>query len=231
MVLKLIQIGNALPVSYPVDSSSVFEPGAIGQLKLFGQDIVAGLSDGLAPLGIIDDSRSSAFSKPVVDEIVIIQATGILDAYGNWVSTTDAKQELRYAGVIASSFVADFENLVLNPINGVLMAPAGSYLNYDSDGDGRPDNVRTIVNYVYTVPGLPGEDTTVGSNRLTIWITRGLYATDQFDTTQKYPLNAALFVNEEGKLTTRQATPNHPAVAMVTAPPSALISNLEFLWL
>lgn len=231
MVLKLVQVGNALPVSYPVDSSSVFEPGAIAQLKLFGQDIVAGLSDGLAPLGILDDSRTSAFTKPSFGETVVIKCTGILDAYGRWISTTDAKQELLNAGVVASSFVADYEDLVLNPINGVLMAPAGSILNFDSDGDGKPDSIRTIVDYVYTVPGLPGEDTTVGSNRVTIWITRGLYATDQFDTTQKYPLNAALFVNEEGKLTTKQATPNHPAVAMVTGPPSALMASLEFLWL
>jgi len=231
MVLRLIQVGNALPVSYPVDSSSVFEPGAICQLKLFGQDIVAGLSDGLAPLGIIDDARSSAFTKPVVDETVVIKATGILDAYGHWVSTTDAKEELLNAGIVSSSFVADYEHLVLNPINGVLMAPAGSILNFDSDGDGRPDSIRTIVNYVYTVSGLPGEDTTVGSNRITIWVTRGIYATDQFDTTQKYPLNAALFVNEEGKLTTQQATPNHPAVAMVLGPPSALTASLEFMWL
>lgn len=231
MVLKLVQIGNGLPVSYPVDSSSVFEPGAIAQLKLFGQDIVAGLSDGLAPLGIIDDSRAAAFTQPSVDEIVVIQATGILDAYGRWVSTTAVKQELLHAGVVASSFVADYEDLILNPVNGVLTAPAGSVLNYDLDGDGKPDSIKTVVDYVYTVSGLPGEDTTVGSNRLTIWISRGLYATDQFDTTQKYPLNAALFVNEEGKLTTRQATPNHPAVAMVTGPPSALMASLEFLWL
>jgi len=231
MVLQLIQIGNALPVSYPVDSSSVFEPGCIAQLTLFGQDIVAGLSDGTTPFGIIDDARTTAFTKPSPDEIVVIPATGILDAYGRWVSTTDVKQELRFADVVASSFVADYENLVLNPVNGVLMAPAGSVLNYDSDGDGRPDSIKTVVSYVYRVPNLPGEDTTVGSNRITIWITRGIYATDQYDSTQKYPLNAALFVNEEGKLTTKQATPNHPAIGLVTAPPSALIGTLEFLWL
>ena len=35
---------------------------------------------------------------------MVIKATGILDAYGHYVSTTDAKQELLNAGVVASSF-------------------------------------------------------------------------------------------------------------------------------
>lgn len=230
-MLRLVQVGNSLPLSYPVDSSSVFQPGMAAQLLLSGQDIVAGLSDGTAPLGIIDDCRSTAFSRPSIDEIVIIQCTGILDAYGRYVSTTSAKQELLNPNVVPSSFVADYENLILNPVNGILTAPAGSVLNYDLDGDGKPDSIRTIVNYVYTIPDLPGEDTTVGSNRVTIWFTRGIYITDQFDTTQQYPLNAALFVNEEGLFTTRQATPNHPVVGILLGPPSSLTGNIELLWL
>ncbi len=230
-MLRLVQIGNALPLSYPVDSTSVFEPGMIAQLKLGGQDIVAGLSDGTAPLGIIDDVRSTAFTRPSIDETVIIKCTGVLDAYGKWISTADAKQELLNSNVVPSSFVADYEHLILNPVNGILMAPAGSELNFDLDGDGKPDSIKTIVDYVYQIPDLPGEDTTVGSNRMTIWFTRGVYITDKFDTTQKYPLNAALFVNEEGLLTTKQATPNHPAVAMITGPPSAMLNNIEFMWL
>lgn len=230
-MLRLVQIGNALPLSYPVDSTSVFEPGMIAQLKLVGQDIVAGLSDGTAPLGILDDARSTAFTRPSIDETVLIKCTGILDAYGKWISTADAKQELLYPNVMPSSFVADYENLILNPVNGILTAPAGSELNFDLDGDGKPDSIKTIVDYVYMVSELPGEDTTLGSNRVTIFFTRGVYITDKFDTTQKYPLNAALFVNEEGLLTTKQATPNHPAVAMCTGPPSALMGNIELMWL
>jgi hypothetical protein len=32
-------------------------------------------------------------------------------------------------------------------------------------------------------------------------------------------------------LTTKQPTPNHPAVALVTTPPTPMFSWLEFLWL
>lgn len=229
-MLRLIQVGNALPFSYPVDPSSTFEPGQIGQLKQVGQDIVAGLSDGTAPIGIIDDVRTAAFTNTAIDEVVLISATGVLDAYGKYVSTADAKTELNNANIVASSFVSDTENLILNPVNGVITAPAGTELNFDVDGDGLPDSIKVIVSYVYNVTSLPGDDTTIGSNRLTIWFTRGIYATDQFDTKQRYPLGAALFVNESGKLTTKQITPQHPPVGVVTGPPSALVNSLEFMW-
>jgi hypothetical protein len=230
-MLKLIQVGNSLPFSYPLDPTSTFEPGQIGQLKLIGNDIVIGVSDGTAPLGIIDDTRSAAFTRPSIDETVVISATGVQDSYGRWISTADAKQELNNAYIVASSFVADYEDLVLNPVNGVLTAPAGSELNYDLDGDGVPDSIRTLVSYVYQVSSLPGEDTTIGSSRVTIWFNRGIYATDQFDTTQKYAINSAVFVNADGKLTTKQVTVNHPAIAIVTGPPGATVSTLEFMWL
>jgi hypothetical protein len=230
-MLKIIQAGNALPFSYPVDITSTFQPGQIGQLKLVGQDIVVGLSDGTAPLGIIDDIRTSAFTQTVVDEIVIIQGVDVQTDGYNFFTGKDAKQELNNAGLLQSSFIADYEGLVLNPVNGILTLPAGSQLNWDADGDRIADSVKTIVNYVYKVPSLPGDDTTIGSNRITIWFQRGIFATDQFDSTQRYPLNATLFVNEEGSLTTRQPTPDHPGVAMVTGPPSSMNGTIEFIWL
>lgn len=230
-MLRIIQSGNALPFSYAVDVSSTFQPGAIGQLKLIGNDIVIGLSDGTAPIGIIDDVRSSAFTQPVVDEIVIIPANGITNDGYYYYTERDAKQEMENAGLMRTSFMADYEGLILNPVNGILTLPAGSLLNWDSDGDHRADSVKTIVNYVYQVPSIPGDDSTLGSNRITIWYQRGIFATDQFDTTQRYPLNARLFVNESGLLTTRQSLPTHPGIAIVTGPPTSQINNLEFMWL
>ena len=230
-MLKLIQVGTALPFSYPLDPTATFQPGTIGQLKMVGNDIVMGVSDGTAPIGIIDDVRSEAFTRAVVDETTVILATGVLDAYGQYVSTADAKQELNNAYIVASSFVTDYEDLVLNTINGVLTAPAGSILNYDVDGDGVPDSIRTVSSYVHEISSLPGEDTTIGSNRVTIWFSRGIYATDQFDTTQQYPINAALFVSSTGLLTTKQPTPSHPAVGLLTGSPTAMIGTIEFMWM
>lgn len=230
-MLRLIQVGNTLPLSFPVDPTSEFQPGQIAQLKVIGNEIVCGVSDGTAPFGIIDDINTSAFTAPVTDEVVIIPAVGVLapDGY-TYTSAKDEMQTLRFANVVRNSFVADVEGLILNDINGVVTAPSGTTLNYDSDGDGVPDSIRIIVSYVYRIPNIPGDNTTVGSGRITIWFQRGIFQTDQFDTRQRYVVNAQLFVNAEGKLTTAPPTANHPGIAMVTGPPSGIDQTLEFLW-
>jgi len=231
MVFEIIQSGNALPFFYKLDPTATFESGQIGQLKLIGNDIVVGLSDGTAPLGIIDDVRTTAFSQPVADEVVIIQGIDITTDGYNTYNGRDSIGPLDNSPVIGSSFTSDYPDVSLITTNGNLILPAGAELNYDADGDGIKESVRMTVSYVYHVADLPGGDTTLGSGKVTIWFQRGIFATDQYDTTAKYPLNAVLFVNSEGKLTTSQTTPEHPGVAMVTGPPGATINTLEFLWL
>lgn len=230
-MLRTIQVGNSLPFSYPVDPTSTFQPGNIGQLKLIGNDIVVGLSDGLAPLGIIDDIRTTAFTQTVVDEIIIIPGVNVYTDGYSFFTGSDSKQELANASIVQSSFISDYEGLILNKRNGIITLPMYSRLNWDSDGDGRYDSVKAICNYVYQVPNLPGDDTTLGSNRVTIWFQRGIFSTDQFDSLARYPLGAVLFVSSDGKLTTRQPTVNHPGIGMVTGPPSAINGTLEFLWM
>lgn len=230
-MLKMVQIGYALPVSYPVDASSTFVPGQIGQLKMVGNDIVCGLSDGTAPIGIIDDVRTRSFTQTVYDEIVIIQGTDIYTDGYNFFNGSASKQELRNAGIVASSFVADYEGLILNSVNGILTVPADSVLNWDNNGDGQNDSIKTIVNYVYNVPDISGDDSTIGSGRLTLWFNRGIFITDQYDPVQRYVLNATLFVNEEGKLTSKQLTEDHPSVGVCLGPPSSVDSSIQFLWI
>jgi hypothetical protein len=230
MSLKLIQIGNTLPLSFPVDPTSTFQPGQVGQLKVIGNEIVCGISDGTAPFGIIDDINTSAFTAPSVDEVVLIPAVGIGDGYGNFVSAVEAMKDMRKPNIVRSSFTVDVEGLILNENNGILIAPAGTALNYDSDGDGVVDSIRAIVSYVYRIANIPGDNTTIGSGRITLWFARGIFETDQYDTTQRYVVNATLFCNSEGKLTTAQPTSSHPGIAMVTGPPSGINQTLEFIW-
>lgn len=229
-MLRLIQVGSSLPVSFPVDPTATFQPGQIAQLKVLGNEIVCGTSDGTAPFGIIDDINTSAFTAPSKDEVIVIPAVGVSDGYGNYITPIDVMKNLRFANIVRSSFSSDYEGLILNDVNGIVTAPAGSELNYDMDGDNIPDSIRTVVDYVYRIPNIPGENTTVGSGRMTVWFQRGIFETDQFDTTQRYAVNATLFVNAEGKLTTHQSSPNLPGVAMVTGPPSGITPTLEFIW-
>jgi hypothetical protein len=119
----------------------------------------------------------------------------------------------------------------LIPRNGVIVFPAGTQLNNDSAGTGTPDSIRAVVSYTYQVPNVPGDDTTFASGRVSVWTSRIIAATDQFETNVRYPLNANLFVSESGFLTTRQPSPRHGAVALVLGPPTSALNFLEFLWL
>jgi|SRR3990172_502655 len=228
-MLRVIQSGNARPVSYPVDPNATFEPGMIAQFKVIGNDHVLGVSDGRAPFGIIDDIKTTAFSAPVNDELVVIPGVPSFDGY-KWINAMDTSKELYNANIISSSFVADYAGLKLNPINGILRAPAGIELNYAADGSATPNAVRTRVKYVYYVPNIAGEDTTVGSGRVTAWWSRGIFQTDQYEMTA-YSVNATLFVSARGKLTTEQTMPEQPGVAMCIVPPTAHNPFLEFIWL
>ena len=229
-MLRLIQIGNTLPLSYPVDPTSTFQPGQIGQLKVIGNDIVCGVSDGTAPIGIIDEVNTSAFTQSSHDEVVIVPVVAVSDGY-QLIVAMDTEKRLRFSSVIFSSFISDVEGIILYDVNGVIGIPAGTPLNFDSDGDNILDSVRVIVNYVHRIPSIPGDNSTAASGRMTIWYSRGLFETDQYDTKQRYAVNATLFVNEEGKLTTQQISSSHPGIAMVTGPPSGIVETLEFLWL
>lgn len=230
-MLKVLHSGNSMPMSMPIDPSAEFEPGMFAQLKIIGNDIVAGISDGTAPLGIIDDIRSSSLTRPQVDEVVIVVAGETeVDSNGNRVSKYDAKEVVEFPNIVESSFTSTV-SVLLNKVNGVITVPSGTEVNYDNDGDGVNDSFKIITNYIYHIPGKPGDDSTLGSGRITVHYQRGIFATDQFDITQIYPLNSNLYIGLDGKLTTKQPTQNHPGIAVVTGPPSALNGTLEFLLL
>jgi len=229
-MLRTIQIGTGRPVSYPVDPNATFQPGMVGQLKVIGNDVVMGVSDGTAPFGLIDDVKDTAFVRPSVDEITIIEAAVVdYDGY-TFTMGADTIKELRNANIVDSSFVVDYGGLSLNPINGIILVPKGTPLNYIMPGSSTPNAVRAKVSYSYYVPNIPGEDSTLGSHRVTIWFTRGIFQTDQFEM-EPYSVNATLFVSENGKLTTSRTLPNQPGIALVVVPPTAHNAVLEFMYI
>jgi len=64
---------------------------------------------------------------------------------------------------------------------------------------------------------------------VTVWFQRMIAATDAFETNQRYPVNAPLFVSESGLFTTRQIAEDYPSIAIVTGPPTSIHGSLEFL--
>lgn len=235
-MLRIVQIGNSIPDSRPVDPVAEFQSGMIAQLYARGGKAVCGVSDGTAPYGILDDVRTKSFTAASVDELIIVPKNKIIpkqNSSGKWVTANEVVCWLKNSNVVASSFVSRNLDVELIPTNGVIIFPAETELNFQiDDASGHPDTLKTIVSYMYQIPNTPGDDTTLGSGRVTIWFHKGIYLTDQFDTTARYPLSHLLFCNERGQLTTKRLAENYPGVAMVTTPPTTINGGfLEFLWL
>jgi hypothetical protein len=231
-MLRILQSGNSIPYSWPVDPNAIFLPGQVAQLTTLGNTIVCGTSDGSAPIGIIDDMKSTAFYTAVSDEIVIAgPIVGVMNSNNQLVTPVDVKVELNNANILANSFMSNPIDVELIPKNGVVVFLAGTPLNIDLDGDSVPDGIRSVVSYTYQIPNVMGDDSTLANGRITVWFQRMVAATDQYDSSQRFPINANIFCGLDGKLTTRQPSANHPAIAIVTAPPTAIMSTLEFLWL
>lgn len=228
-MLRLVQVGNALPANFIVDPSAEFQPGQIAELTVIGNQVMATVSNGTAPIGVIDDIKVKAFTNVSWNEVVIVPAVGVSGPGGSVVTPIDIKAELRKPNVIPSSFSSTV-NVVLNPVNGIVTFVAGTALNFDLTGSGQPNAIRTIVNYTYQVANIPGDDSTAGSGRITVWFNRMFFQTDQYETNQQYPVRANLYVSETGFLTTRRPSGIHPAVGMVTAPPTPMNPMLEILW-
>ena len=208
-----------MPMSSSVDPTAEFEPGVFGQLKLIGNDIVIGVSDGTAPLGIIDDVRATAFTKAQVDEVILIDGgTSEVDGNGDLVNTNDVVGILEFPSIIESSFTST-SSVVLNSVNGVVTVPAGTELNYDSDDDGINDSFKVIANYIYRIANKPGDDSTIGSGRVTVHYQRGIYDNEGVFTGMVQP--------DSGYFPKREFV----EIAYVTGPPSASNGTIELMLL
>ncbi len=229
-MLRLVQVGNTLPVSFICDPSAEFQPGQCAELTIIGNQVMATVSNGTAPIGIIDDIKTKAFTNVSWNEQIIVPAVGVPGPNNTIVTPVDIKAELRRPNIIPQSFNSTV-NVVLNAINGIVTFVAGTQLNLDTTGSGTPNAIKAIVNYTYQVANIPGDDSTLGSGRMTVWFERMFFQTDQYETNQQYPVRANLYCNEVGLLTTRRPSLIHPAIAMVTAPPTPMNSFIEALFL
>lgn len=229
-MLKILQSGNSLPFSFIVDPNAEFQPGMIAQLNTFGNQQVCGVSDGTCPIGIIDDVKTHAFTKPSIDEVLIVTVENPVTSNGQLVTPSDIKVELENPNIIPGSFMTDID-VVLIPRNGVIQIPKGTVLNCDDSGQGVPDSVKVVVSYTYFVPNVPGDDSTAGTGRVTVWFNRIIFETDMFETNQRYAVNSPLFISENGLLTSKQLTPEYSSVAICLAPSTSIHDTIQALWL
>lgn len=200
------------------------------QLVVLGNQIMGTVSNGTAPFGIIDEIRTKAFSNVSWNEVVLISNVPSTTSGSKIISTVDVKYELKKPNIIASSFTSTLD-VILNANNGVITVPAGSELNFDITGSGIPNGFRAIVNYSYFIANVPGDDSTAGSGRMTVWFQRMIVETTMFETNVSYPVNANLYSSEDGMFTVRKPYQNSASIGLVMAPPSPMNSSLQLLWL
>ena len=229
-MFRIVHESNSQPHSFICDPSAEFQAGQIAELVVIGNQVMATVSNGTAPIGIIDDMKTRSFTNISWNEEVIIPVTGVPNGAGQLVLATDIVHTLENPHIVKNSFSSTVK-VKLNPKNGVITFIAGTPLNMDAIGNGSPNAIRSLVNYSYHIPNIPGDDSTFGSGRVTVWYNRMFFQTDMYETNQSYPVRAMLYSNEHGMFTTRKPSENHPAIAMVTAPPSTSMPFLEALWL
>jgi len=200
----------------------------IGGLINIGGDTFVTISDGtsIPPFGIIDDINTTAFRRPVIDDIVFIPSPFIESGYGVYVNPTPVMGKIRETNIIASTFAANL-TVQLDPKHGTIIIPAGTQLNHkNSNGD--LDGFEVKASYHYMVADVPGDSSVAATGLITLHIFRGIFETDQYDTTVDFPLNAPLYCGADGRITTRA---NGPVIATVVSSPSTIHGGLTFLWL
>ena len=228
-MLRILQSNTNVPYSFTVDPSATFMPGMIGQLTVSGNQVSLGVSDGTAPLGVIDDIRTNSFTATVWNETFVIPiANPIVGPNGNLVTSNDVTYALEQSNIVANSFISLNQDCQLLAKNGMVTFIAGTPLNYTLSG-GTYDSIKAVVNYTYFIPNMPGDDSVSNSGKISVWYDRMMFETDQFETNQLYPVNANLYVNSTGKLTSVKQG-NNPAVGIVIGPPSPLTPFLQVFW-
>lgn len=230
LMFRIIHATSSQPYWFISDPSATFEPGQAGQLMSLNNQLVCSVSDGLCPIGIIDDIKTKSFSQNKINEEHIISITpdNMLWTPDGYVTRIDVKEELAESNLIKKSFSTSVPCL-LNEKNGVITLVAGTKLNFNLSGGESPDAIRLFVCYTYYVPNVPGDDST-SSGRITIWYGRMIMENTMIETNVMYPVNQPVYINERGLFTTRLVSPVHPSMAMVICPPSTQSGFAQFLW-
>lgn len=67
------------------------------------------------------------------------------------------------------------------------------------------------------------------SHRVKVCLSRVLIETDNFDLSQRYPVNASLYLTKDNRYTTYRESPDRQVVGVVTRPPTADTSSLQMI--
>lgn len=206
-MLKIIESSNSLPQSFIVNKDAQFQPGQIAQLFLIKNNSVeCSTSDGINPIGIIDDIKTLYFSKNVIKENHTLNKSDFqsIDNNNHYKTTNDIEIRLDNGNIIDDYFHCNIPGK-LSAKRGIFTIAKNSMIQIDE--------FVTYFSYKCKISNIPGDDSTLGTNRVTVWNSSGLvFETDQFDPTQDYK-NEILYADTNGLFTSKQTYKNQCQVA------------------
>lgn len=220
---------STIIASLPVDPGATFTSGqCAGLVQIAGETFCTVSNGGSIPvIGLIDDERNKAFTGTVIEERHIIPCTPILGPNNILVSQFPVQGYLNEENIEEASFSSNMD-LILNPKKGVVTIKKDTPLNYQDDTG--VYGFELVCSYRFRIITSAGNITTDGSGKVSVHFGRGVFMTDQFDILH-FPTKAgqSLYVNPNGLLTVQET--NSPIVAISWNAPSAVNSELLFMWL
>src|SRR5665213_2217605 len=98
-MLRIVQSGYSLPIDFIVDPAAEFLPGMLAELTVIGNQVMATVSTGTAPFGVIDAIKTRSFATVAWNEVIIVPAIGVPGPNNTLVTPIEIKAELRHAYV------------------------------------------------------------------------------------------------------------------------------------
>lgn len=201
---------------YKVDPASTWEEGQVATLAMIGGEVLVKLytaGAGEVPLGLFWFPKTTGLTRVDIESVVLPDAVAVNLKHANLVSGS-----VRVTDVPGTTVYTEGTDFTINYTNGTITRITTGSI---------PDGGTVIVRYRYNV--LASElargpvrfervpDATLGSGTVTVAQGPAEIYTDQYDTSVGYSVNATLYANSQGKITTVAAG---PAIGKVIAPPS-----------
>lgn len=199
---------------FKVDPTAVWEEGQVATLVSIAGEVFVRPYSGAAgevPLGIFWHSKAVTITRVEKEYVTLTGTDPIPLSHANLVSGS-----VRVTNDTETTAYVENTDFAVNYVNGTIARIGTGAI---------PDGARVIVTYRYNIPAsemvyqpqrferVP--DATLGSQEITVITGEAIIYTDQYDTAQAYPVNAPLYANAEGRITT---VPGGPVIGKVIAP-------------
>jgi hypothetical protein len=209
---------------YKVDPTSQWEEGQVATLVEVGGEVMVKkyeAQSGEIPLGIFWFPKAQSLTRVSLETAVLSGTTPTNLKYANIVSNS-----VRVTDVAGTTVYVEGTDYTINYTNGTIARIGPGSI---------PDGATVIVRYRYNILAselarMPQRfervpDATLGSGTITVAEGPAEIYTDQYDTSVGYSVNAALYANADGRITT---TSGGPQIGKVIAPPTLGYALLGF---